>query len=80
MPKNPYEGIPNGDLEEDPEEEPDEESAEASEGGSNPQPPDYTTPDEETVLDLISTARGGPKFEEMEDTCESSVRPELGSG
>ncbi|GKD63988.1 hypothetical protein Tco_1306096, partial [Tanacetum coccineum] len=83
------EKIPKGDPEEEPEEDLEEESEddleeelneepkEASESGSNTLPLDYTTLNEETDLDLDSTARSEAKADELEYTCESNVRPKL---
>ncbi|GJS88566.1 hypothetical protein Tco_0771202 [Tanacetum coccineum] len=47
---------------------------EASESHSNTLPLDYTSPNEETEVDLDSTARYEAKPKELENTCESSVR------
>ncbi|GKC98235.1 hypothetical protein Tco_1168510, partial [Tanacetum coccineum] len=63
--------------EEDEEEEESEKkrSNEVSEMGSNSEPPGYAAIDNEVESDLESTARSEPKCKEMEDTCESVVRP-----
>nr|GEU57429.1 hypothetical protein [Tanacetum cinerariifolium] len=50
-------------------------SEEALEIGSNSETPGYVAFDNEAELDLEFTARSEPKCKEMEDTCESSVRP-----
>ncbi|GJS51640.1 reverse transcriptase domain-containing protein [Tanacetum coccineum] len=50
-------------------------SSEASEIGSNFEPLGYVAIENEVESDLESTARSEPKCKEMEDTCESGVRP-----
>ncbi|GKA82411.1 hypothetical protein Tco_0789159 [Tanacetum coccineum] len=47
---------------------------EASESDSNTLPPDYIEPNEETETDLDSISRCEAKPNELENTCESSVR------
>ncbi|GJZ76550.1 hypothetical protein Tco_0641222 [Tanacetum coccineum] len=64
-----------GEEEEEKEESKKKRSKEASEMGSNSEPPGYATIDNEVESDLESTARSEPKCKEMEDTCESGVRP-----
>ncbi|GJS06468.1 putative reverse transcriptase domain-containing protein, partial [Tanacetum coccineum] len=61
------------------EEEPRKKQKVASEIDSNTWPLDYITPNEETGSNLDSTARCEAKPKELEDTCESSVRPNLDS-
>ncbi|GJU17674.1 hypothetical protein Tco_1145640 [Tanacetum coccineum] len=65
--------------EEDEEEEKEESekkgSKEASEIGSNSESSGYAASDNKVESDLESTARSEPKCKEMEDTCESGVRP-----
>ncbi|GJY08400.1 hypothetical protein Tco_0375454 [Tanacetum coccineum] len=73
--------------EEDEEEEEEEEKEEsekkgskrASEMGSNSESFGYAASDNEVESDLESTARIEPKCKEMEDTCESGVRPKPNS-
>ncbi|GKD91321.1 hypothetical protein Tco_1366828 [Tanacetum coccineum] len=71
------------DEEEEEEEEKEESkkkrSKEASEIGSNSEPPSYAAIDNEVKSDLESTSTSEPKCKEMEDTCESGVRPKLDS-
>ncbi|GKE22353.1 hypothetical protein Tco_1433865 [Tanacetum coccineum] len=50
-------------------------SKEASEIGSNSESSGYAASDNEVESDLESTTRSEPKCKEMEDTCESGVRP-----
>ncbi|GJT41451.1 hypothetical protein Tco_0941316 [Tanacetum coccineum] len=50
-------------------------SNEASEIGSNSESPGYAAFDNEAESDLESTTRSEPKCKEMEDTCESEIRP-----
>ncbi|GJT04672.1 hypothetical protein Tco_0839134 [Tanacetum coccineum] len=50
-------------------------SKEASEMGSNSESSGYAASDNEVESDLESRARSEPKCKEMEDTCESGVRP-----
>ncbi|GJR49869.1 hypothetical protein Tco_1400390 [Tanacetum coccineum] len=50
-------------------------SKEASEIGSNSESSGYATSDNEVESDLESTVRSEPKCKEMEDTCESGIRP-----
>ncbi|GJR63907.1 putative reverse transcriptase domain-containing protein [Tanacetum coccineum] len=50
-------------------------SKEASEMGSNSESSVYAASDNEVESDLESTARSEPKCKEMEDTCESGIRP-----
>ncbi|GJY58478.1 putative reverse transcriptase domain-containing protein [Tanacetum coccineum] len=50
-------------------------SSEASEIGSNFEPLGYVAIENEVESDLESTARSKPKCKDMEDTCESGVRP-----
>nr|GEV35021.1 putative reverse transcriptase domain-containing protein [Tanacetum cinerariifolium] len=57
------------------EEEDEEEEKEASKIGSNSKPLGYAAIDDDVESDLESTARSEPKCKEMEDTCESGVRP-----
>ncbi|GJZ88171.1 hypothetical protein Tco_1167941 [Tanacetum coccineum] len=64
-----------GDEEEKKEESEKKRSKEASEMGSNSKPPGYAATDNDVESDLESTARSEPKCKEMEDTCESGVRP-----
>ncbi|GJR45739.1 hypothetical protein Tco_1313842 [Tanacetum coccineum] len=61
--------------EEEDEEEDEKEENEVSEIGSNSEPPGYAAIDDDVESDLESTARSKPKCKEMEDTCESGVRP-----
>ncbi|GJV67396.1 hypothetical protein Tco_1482905 [Tanacetum coccineum] len=69
--------------EEDEEEEEEEEkeelekkgSKEVLEMGPNSESSGYAASDNEVESDLESTARSEPKCKEMEDTCESGVRP-----
>ncbi|GJX43497.1 hypothetical protein Tco_0260173 [Tanacetum coccineum] len=70
----------NEEEEEEDEEEKKEESEkkrskEASEMGSNSKPLGYAATDNDVESDLESTTRSGPKCKEIEDTCESGVRP-----
>ncbi|GJT22962.1 reverse transcriptase domain-containing protein [Tanacetum coccineum] len=70
--------------EEEEEEEEKEESKkkglkEAFEIGSNSESSGYAASDNEVESDLESTARSEPKCKEMEDTCESGIRPKLDS-
>ncbi|GKB96101.1 hypothetical protein Tco_0982238 [Tanacetum coccineum] len=65
--------------EEEKEESKKKESKEASEMGSNSESLGYATFDNEAESDLESTTRSEPKCKEMEDTCESGVRPKLDS-
>ncbi|GJZ14707.1 hypothetical protein Tco_0550384 [Tanacetum coccineum] len=82
-----FPGYTSSKEEEDEEEEEEEEkeesekkrSKEASEIGSNSEPPGYAAIDNEVESDLESTTRSEPKCKEMEDTCESGVRPKLDS-
>nr|GFC64845.1 hypothetical protein [Tanacetum cinerariifolium] len=57
------------------EEEDEEEENEASKIGSNSELPSHAAIDNDVELDLESTARSEPKCNEMEDTCESGIRP-----
>ncbi|GJZ87279.1 putative reverse transcriptase domain-containing protein [Tanacetum coccineum] len=50
-------------------------SSEASEIGSNSEPLGFVAIDNEVESDIESTARSEPKCKDMEDTCESGVRP-----
>nr|GEV35759.1 hypothetical protein [Tanacetum cinerariifolium] len=61
--------------EEEDEEEDEEEEKEASKIGSNYKPPGYAAIEDNVKSDLESTARNEPKCKEMENTCESDVRP-----
>ncbi|GJU11534.1 hypothetical protein Tco_1133930 [Tanacetum coccineum] len=70
----PFPGYTSSKEEED-EEEDEEEKKEALEMGSNSEPPGYAAIDNDVESYLESTARSGPEFKEMEDTCESGVRP-----
>ncbi|GJW37113.1 putative reverse transcriptase domain-containing protein [Tanacetum coccineum] len=67
--------------EEEPMEEKEEEAKEDSEKkgltevGSNSKSPSYAAIEEEVGLDYESTTRSEPKCRELEDTCESEIRP-----
>nr|GEW26175.1 hypothetical protein [Tanacetum cinerariifolium] len=50
-------------------------SKEASEMGSNTESSGYAASDNEVESDLESTARSEPMCKEIEDTCESGIRP-----
>nr|GFB88161.1 hypothetical protein [Tanacetum cinerariifolium]GFB91791.1 hypothetical protein [Tanacetum cinerariifolium] len=52
---------------------------EVSENDSNTLPPDYTTPDKETKMDLDSTPRCKTKLEELKSSCKSSIQTKLNS-
>ncbi|GJV10530.1 hypothetical protein Tco_1352071 [Tanacetum coccineum] len=56
--------------EEEDEEDEEEEKKEASGMGSNSEPPGYAAIDDDVESYLESTARSGPEFKKMEDTCE----------
>ncbi|GKC83723.1 hypothetical protein Tco_1139440 [Tanacetum coccineum] len=71
---SPFPGYTSCKEEED-EEEYEEEKKGASEMGSNSEPPGYAAINDDVESDLASTARSEPKCKEMEDTCESGVRP-----
>ncbi|GKB20267.1 hypothetical protein Tco_0854190 [Tanacetum coccineum] len=62
--------MPSKEEEEEPEKK---ESKEAPEKGPNYEFLSYAVSDSDS--DLESTARSGPKCNELEDTCESGVRP-----
>ncbi|GJV77944.1 hypothetical protein Tco_1509528 [Tanacetum coccineum] len=74
-----FPGYTSSKEEEDEEEEKEESkkkrSKEASEMGSNFEPSSYAAIDDDVESYLESTARSEPKCKEMEDTCESGVRP-----
>ncbi|GKB13395.1 hypothetical protein Tco_0847318 [Tanacetum coccineum] len=61
--------------EEEKEEEEKKRSKEASQMRSNSEPPGYVATDNDVESDHESTARSEPKCKEMEDTCESDIRP-----
>nr|GEU75257.1 hypothetical protein [Tanacetum cinerariifolium] len=70
----------NEEEEEEEEEEEKEESKKKgskkpSEMGSNSKSLGYAASDNEVKSDLESTAKSEPKCKEMEDTCESGIRP-----
>ncbi|GJT51429.1 putative reverse transcriptase domain-containing protein [Tanacetum coccineum] len=76
------------DLEEDPEEDPKEEEEEelkkkkmkgTPESSANTRPLEYSASKEEVESDLESTSRSEAKPKELDDTCESGVRPKLDS-
>ncbi|GKA12122.1 putative nucleotidyltransferase, ribonuclease H [Tanacetum coccineum] len=74
----------NRKKEEEEEEEENEESEkkgskEASETGSNSESSGYAASDTVVESDLESIARSEPKCKEMEDTCESGIRPKPNS-
>nr|GEX51560.1 putative reverse transcriptase domain-containing protein [Tanacetum cinerariifolium] len=54
-------------------------SKEASEIGSNSDSSGYAASDNKVESDLKSTARSEPKCKEIEDTCESGIRPKSDS-
>ncbi|GJV47407.1 hypothetical protein Tco_1437619 [Tanacetum coccineum] len=52
---------------------------EVSVSDSNTLPPDYTSPNKETEMNMDSTARCETKPKELKSTCESSIQSKLDS-